>query len=330
VNVQQAFDTLEIPNGSSKEEAKKAFKKLAAKLHPDNKETGDENAFKKLNEAYQIVESGQPTDTDVRCNWAAGPSYWGPFQTDTVNLQDLIDGIHGQGRPRRKHFNASDIRLEQTISFREAVLGCTKEITYTHDVCCSTCGGAGEKSIPNGCSTCGGTGRFIRQAGMTIVNQTCPACRGKVSYQTCDACSGVGTLNITTSVSVNIPPGIQNGTILGLGNRGNYAGQMMGMEQYSKVLLVMQVIPQDGLSLEGDTVISAISISLLEALQGTVKTVPTIDGDKEAIIPEGTRHQERVILPNLGVSRRGDQAVLVNVRYPDNTSSLISFLKGDQ
>lgn len=336
MNFKEAYNTLEIPDGSSKEEAKKAFKKLAAKYHPDNKETGDEAAFKRANEAYQVIESGKPSDPGSDSfggNYSSGWNPWGGAgwysHAETVDLQDLINGMHGRSHSRKKRPPSFDIRLSQTISFREAVLGCTKEISYNRDMCCTTCEGSGEKTINNGCSTCGGKGRVIKQSGMTIVNQTCPACRGRVSYETCNACSGVGSVNINTSATVNIPAGVQEGNVLGLGNRGNYAGHIMGSEQYTRVLLTMHVIPQDGLSLEGDTVKTSVSISLLEALQGCVKTVPTIDGDKEVIIPEGSKNLEAVIMPNLGVSRRGDQSVQVNVQYPDDTKELIKFLKGE-
>jgi molecular chaperone DnaJ len=327
MKLKEAFQTLGIPEGSPKEEAKKAFKKLAAKYHPDNQETGDEAAFKKANEAMQCIETGKSSDPgqdsfdgnySTGWNWAA----------HTVDLNDLINGVGGRGN-RKKKFIAYDITLDQTISFKEAVLGCTKEISYSRDVCCSTCEGSGEKSLHNGCSTCGGKGRIIKQAGLTIIDQTCPACRGRLSYERCTACSAVGKTTIYTSVSVNIPAGVQNNNVLGLGNHGNYAGYIMGSEQYTRLFLKMQVIPQEGLSFDGKTVKTSINISLLESLIGCVKTVPTIDGDKEVIIPEGSKNLTIVIMNNLGRERQEDQEVQVNVQYPDDTKELINFLKGE-
>src|ERR1700686_4748426 len=114
MNLQEAYKILDIPQTSTPEEAKKQYRKLAAKLHPDvNKEEGAEDKFKKVNEAYQIVSSGKSTDKEE------------------VSWQSVINNMGGFGfNPfaKQKQYNGSPIITNINLSFTESILGCQKEI----------------------------------------------------------------------------------------------------------------------------------------------------------------------------------------------------------
>lgn len=329
MNKYDAYRILELTPGqnSDKETEKKAFKKLAAKYHPDvNKDPGAEDHFKKVNEAWQFLNAPPKPAQDIFT-----PSHGSGFGFNHMDLEDLINMVGGTragARPRtRKQFNFSDIELKEVLSFKDSVLGCTKEIKYKRSAKCSECEGTGDKQLDNGCATCNGKGRVISKQGFTIFQQTCNDCHGKVSFEPCNECGMSGSINVDQSVTVNIPPGVQNGNTLSLGNRGNFLGDSMGMEQNSKVLIHMIVTPQDNLSIRGADVIFNISIQLVEALQGCIKAVPTIDGYKEITIPAKSKNRDEVIIPNLGIAGRGNQAVILQIDYPSDTEELIKFLK---
>jgi len=325
MKLKDAYSILEIPEGSDKETAKKAFRKLGAKLHPDNKETGNEEKFKQLNAAYQLIESGKhsddPEDQHAQ-SWGSG------FGGVPINIWDIINGGM-PGSKRKSSRYANDIFLPQSVSFRESVLGCLKDIRVHRNGKCLACDGEGQKTLNNGCTKCGGMGTITSRKGNTIYQQQCTACHGRKMLEDCDRCGSTGTVEEDIVFSVHLPAGIRDGNSLSIGSRGHYVGSGFGTDQYTKVVLNVKVIPQGGLKLVDNDVVSEVNVSLLEALTGCVKKTDTIDGEKDVIIPEGTRNNGEVVLHNLGVERKGNQRVIVNVAYPAKTEKLIDFLKGE-
>jgi DnaJ-class molecular chaperone len=129
---------------------------------------------------------------------------------------------------------------------------------------------------------------------------------------------------------VSVPAGVVNGNILRLQHMGNYAGTVMGimgiMDQYTDAFCHIKVKPMEGLSIEGKSVVTTVEIPLLEALQGCNRTVKTIFGEKEIMIPALSRNRDEVIIPHLGVGGTGDQRIILDVQYPSNTTKLIGVL----
>lgn len=302
MNLKDAYSILEIPQGTSPEEAKKKYRELTKKFHPDiNKAPDAEAKFKKINEAYQVVSTGKSTDRELR---AARQQH--PFGRQFVQLEP--------------------INLSTTISFKESVLGCSKELKFNRTAKCKPCNGNGETAVNNGCPKCGGQGQVIARHGNMIVVQTCDKCFGKTDVVDCAACSGKGLVQTEASVSVTIPAGRQNGDTLRLLGMGHYSGNFGPMEQYSDAFLRINVTPEPGLSLDGTNVVTTLQISLLEALQGCRKTVNTIDGYQGIEVKSLSRNKEEVIIPKMGVNRFGDQRVILDVKYPDDPVDLINVL----
>lgn len=320
MNIKEAYKTLGLEDGADKDAAKKAFRRLAKQYHPDNKETGNEAEFKKVNEAFQTIENPPSTQPSSAGGW------------NTVNFADFFGGFGGfnVSQSSRPQIIAQDITVPQTLSFREAVLGCNKDIKYVRNICCSSCSGEGRKTIDNGCSICHGVGKTQKRTktpmGEAIMESLCPKCRGKVSFESCKPCNGQGFISSETLLSINIPPGAVQGSVLNLGTRGHYVGNLYGSEQYTRLSLLITVIPQEGLSLRDRDVVCSVSISLLEALKGCSKTISTVDGEKEINIPALIKNKEEVLLPNLGVGRKGNQVAVISIEYPKDVSSLISSL----
>lgn len=306
MNLNEAYTILELTPGASPEEAKKKYRELTKKYHPDvNKEKSAEDKFKKINEAYQCVQNGKGNDREPPAQ------YGNPW------------GSHA----RQQVVQLENVEIRTTISFKESVLGCKKELKYPRQSKCQDCSGGGEIKLNNGCKKCGGKGQVILKQGHVVMVSTCTDCFGRSNTEICKTCSGQGLLHTDVSVHVSVPAGIINGSILRLQGMGNYAGSFMGLsDQYTDAFCHIDVTPELGLSIDGTSVISHLTISLIEALRGCTQKVKTIHGEKEIRIKPQSRNREEVVIPHCGVNGTGDQKVVLDVQYPKNTDKLIGVL----
>lgn len=307
MNLKEAYKILDLAEGSTPDEAKKKYRELSKVWHPDvSSDPQAEEKFKKINEAYECVKSGKGNDPIMQSS--AG---WSPF--------------HRQQPQQVVH--VENIEHHLTITFKESVLGCKKEVKYLRQTKCPDCRGSGEVHVHNGCAKCGGRGQVtIMQRGMIIVS-TCSDCHGKVNSKECSVCQGEGTVQADVSVHVSVPAGILDGNTLRLQGMGNYAGSVMGViEQYTDTLCHITVEEEPGLSIDGKNVVCTLTIPLLSALQGCMRTVKTINGTQKIVVPPNSRNREEVIIPHLGVGGTGDQKVILDVQYPNDISKLIGIL----
>jgi molecular chaperone DnaJ len=307
MNLNEAYTILELTPGTSPEEAKKKYRELTKKYHPDvNKEKGAEDKFKKINEAYQCVQNGKGNDREPPQQYGNSP--WG-------------------SHARQQVIQLENIEVHTSISFKESVLGCKKELKYVRQGKCQDCSGTGEIKLHNGCKKCGGKGQVIVKQGHVVMVSTCTDCFGRSNTENCKACSGQGLLHTDVSVHVSIPGGIANGSVLRLQGMGNYAGSFMGLaDQHTDAFCHVAVTPEAGLDIDGTSVVSHVTIPLIDALRGCTHKVKTIHGDKEIRIKPQSRNRDEVIIPHCGVSGTGDQRVILDVQYPKNTDKLIGVL----
>jgi len=323
----KAHSVLGTTEDTSEDDLKKAYKKTAAKYHPDrNKESDAEEKFKEVNEAYQYLTTGQgfgPTE-------APAHTYSSSSHGFSINIEDLLRQ-HGMGGSNRKTIIVEDKHLNTTISFRESVLGCQKPLSYSRKTKCDDCNGQGKKQVSNGCTPCKGTGFITMVQGHMTMRGACGSCRGATKYESCVKCKEDGFLETNISIEANIPPGVHEGRdVLRLVGIGDYAGHGMIGDAYTDVILHVKVEKSVTLKIEGNDVVTGKKISLLEALEGTEVTVPTIDGITTITIPPQSKNKDEVILPNLGVNRVGNERVKLYVLYPPETDKLIKFLKNQE
>src|SRR5713101_6045777 len=273
MNKQEAYSILGIPSTSTPEEAKKRYRDLSKTLHPDVcKEPDAELRFKKINEAYDIV-SGKSVNHQPQQS-----HYRNPFGRQTNNQPANID-------------------VSISVSFKESVLGVKKDIKFNRQAKCNNCNGNGEYQINNGCDKCNGRGQITTRQGNMIFTRTCDKCHGRTQSEHCVDCNGSGLLDVETSVNVAIPGGIQDNNILRLGGMGNYVGSWVLGDQHTDAHLRVNVMPEQGLSIDGMNVVSHINISLIEALSGCQKNIRTIDGDQQINIAPMSKNKEEVIIP---------------------------------
>lgn len=303
MKLSEAYNIMGLPVTASQEEVKKQYKKLAKEFHPDrNKEPGAEEKFKKINEAHEFIKSGK-TDNE---NLFSQHYSHNPF--DTINVP-------------------TNIELNTTISFKESIFGCKRDLSYNRTNKCNPCSGQGQIAKNNGCSACGGSGKTIIKNGYTVFVQTCNKCHGRIEADQCKDCSGTGSVNVNTSVNVNIPGGVSNGNVLRLSGMGNYFNGFMSLDQFTDAHLVINVTPEQGFSLYQNDVLSTLDISLLESLTGCNKKVKTLEGEVDLNISAMSKHKDEIFIPKMGVNHIGNQIVKLNIIYPNNVNKLIEVLQ---
>ena len=339
------YEVLGVSKSATKDEIKSAYRKLAKVYHPDNKQTGDEAKFKEIQEAYDILYDDQKRQTYDQFGHAAfaqsaggGAGGFNGFQGGfgDVDLGDLFGSFFGGGRARSRGNSNGPRRGNDTlqrveISFMDSINGKKVKLTVNYDQTCSKCNGTGAKdsSSIKTCSKCNGRGSIVRQQqtifGVMQSETTCPDCggTGKVVAEKCSECLGKGYKRVKSELDVNIPAGITNGQqirIAGKGERG-YNGGPNG-DLYLEVI----VKQHEYFTRKGNDIHINATIDLVTECLGAKITVPTVYGDIEVNVPEGTQPNAILKVKGKGVkelnsSNYGDQYIHLQVKTPTKLSS---------
>lgn len=329
------YKTLGVEKDASKEDIRKAFRKLAKKYHPDvSAEPDAEEKFKEIQEAYAVL-----SDDEKRAQYDKfgpdGPQFQGGFDFGGFDFSDIFSSIFGAGFNDGRRANQTgrrrghDTQISLTIDFMEAALGCTKKLEISREVNCSKCGGSGAKSEKDVkiCGNCHGSG-FVRVQQQTLFGTmmqetTCPTChgRGKEIKEKCDKCSGSGRERINKKIDVNIPAGVDNGTSLrvpGYGNDGYEGGPKGDLYIQIKVRL------HDVFERRGNDIYLGLPVTFSQAALGDTVEIPTIHGNVDLKVPAGIQSGTTLRLKDKGIIRsnyrKGNQYVVVNVQTPKNLS----------
>lgn len=241
-------------------------------------------------------------------------------------------GMGGGARAARSRpTQGDDERFDLTLPFMEAVFGAEKELECSRLETCEKCNGSGNKpnTTPSRCSQCNGQGQVISVAQTPLGTfqqvATCPRCRGAGEISDpCETCRGDGRVRKTKRISVKVPAGVDSGTRLRVRSEGN-AGQKGGPP--GDLYVFINVRSDGELKREGNNILVSIRVSYLDAILGTTKKVPTVDGDVDLKIPAGTQPGTTLVMGKRGVpvlgkaNMRGDQLVKVMVDIPKKLSS---------
>jgi len=331
------YKILGIEKGASKDDIKKAFRKLAHKYHPDK--GGDEAKFKEINEAYQILtddkkraeydtygetfsQGGTPSGWDFS-NFSRGEG----VEFDFGDLGDVFESFFGgQGGTRMKR--GSDISVDIQISFAESVFGAERRIILTKNSTCTSCNGSGAEtgSSLETCKICNGKGKIheSRRAflGSFTSVRECSACLGKgqVPKDKCKVCNGHGILRKQEEIAIKVPGGIENGEMIRLSGKGEAVPQGVPGDLYIRVRVESHpVFRRDGPNLLMD-----LNIKLSDALLGTEYKIETLDGAIALKIPAGISYGEVLRLRDKGVQiktgKRGDLLVKIIIKTPEKLS----------
>lgn len=353
------YEVLGISRSASKDEIKKAYRKLAMKYHPD-KNPGDREAeehFKEVNEAYEVLSNDDKRRRYDQFGHAGvgssassqGGAYGGgagDFGDIFSAFNDMFGGgarpsggspfgfedVFGGGTRRSRGstgIRGSDLKIRLKLTLEEIAKGVEKTLKIKKQVPCEVCGGTGSKTGDlEMCPTCQGAGE-VRQASKTMFGQfvnitTCPTCggEGKVVKDRCTSCHGEGIKQGETTVKVNIPAGVEDGNYLTLRRQGN-AGPRGGSN--GDLIVVIEEVHHKLFVRRGDDVIYNLPLSYPDMILGTKVEVPTLEGRVKLTVPPGTQPNTMLRISGKGIGHlkspgRGDHLVKVNVYIPKDLS----------
>lgn len=329
------YEVLGLEKSASKEEIKKAYRKLARKYHPDvNKAEDAEDKFKEVQEAYDVLGDAQKKAQYDQFGHAGAQGGFGGFGgggADFGGFGDIFDMFFGGGGGRRNP-NAprqgADLQYTMTLKFEEAVFGKETTITIPKEEECDTCLGSGAKpgTKPETCSHCGGSGQQnVEQNtpfGKIVNRRVCHYCegRGKIIKEKCQTCGGRGKVKKQKKINIKVPAGIDNGQqirIAGKGEPGENGGPA------GDLYVVFRISPHEFFEREGDDIYCEMPLTFAQVTLGDEIEVPTLHGKVKLKIPAGTQTGTNFRLkgkgsPNVRGYGQGDQHVRVKVITPKN------------
>ena len=327
------YEVLGVSRGSSDEEVKSAFRKLALEFHPDrNKTDGAAEKFKEINEAYQVLTDPKKRGDYDRFGHAGlgqnGGRGFDGFE-NFGGFGDIFDAFFG-GQSSRTQTSArrgADLQYSVTVTFEEAVFGVEKDIEVRRTEVCSHC--RGSKAVPGTspslCPTCGGTGQ-LKRGYQSLFGQftqvtTCGRCRGegKVITRPCPECRASGRQTRDRKLVVSIPAGIETGTQIrlnGEGEPGSHGGSP------GDLYVSVRAKSHELFWRESNDIVFKQTLNIAQAALGSKLVVPTLEGEAEIVIPQGTQTGDVIRLkgdgvPHLGSRNcRGDQLITIIVETP--------------
>ncbi len=300
------YEILGVDRGAPHEEIKKAFRQLARKYHPDvNRESGAEEKFKDINEAFQIL-----SDPEKRAQYDN-------FGTEGAGFEEFFSGfgfddIFGGFRER------AALRYDMEIALEDAFHGNTINIEIPILSDCGSCGGTGAKDgVLKICAGCGGTGSIRKMQGIAFARifniGMCGKCRGKgkVAAKPCSACKGCGKIRESKKVEIEIPKGVEDGQALRIdcGDEDLY--------------VAVRIKEHEIFDREGADLFCKTTVDLGTAILGGDVEVPAISGKAKLKVPAGTQSHTVFRLRGQGMPSprgRGDLLVKIAVRTPENLS----------
>ncbi len=327
------YDVLGIEKGASKEEIKKAYRKLARKYHPDvNKESDAEDKFKEAKEAYEVLSDDQKrAQYDQFGHAGAGGQGFGGFGDagDFGGFGDIFDmffGGGGRSRDPNAPRQGEDVQYQVNLEFEEAVFGKEMDIQIPREEECGTCHGSGAKpgTKPETCTHCHGSGQLNQEQntpfGRVVNRRVCPYCggKGKVVKEKCATCHGDGRVKKTRKIHISIPAGIDEGQqirVAGKGESGINGGPP------GDLYVIVAIRPHDYFEREGDHIYCELPLTFTQAALGDEVEVPTVHGKVKLKIPAGTQSGKTFRLrgkgvPNVRGRGQGDQHIQVRVITP--------------
>lgn len=332
------YELLECERNADGATIKSSYRKLAMKYHPD-KNAGckdSEARFKAISEAYDVLKDPQKRAAYDRFGHAAfqnGGGGSGGAQ-DFGGFSDIFESVFGEfmnggrGGGRQPQRRGADLRYDMEVTLEEAYHGKATEITVDVSAQCDTCHGSGAKpgTHASTCRHCNGHGKVRAQQGFFVVERACPVCQGsgEIIADPCPDCRGEGRIEKTKTLSVNVPPGVDEGTRIRLSGEGE-AGPRGAPP--GDLYIFLHVARHPIFEREGTTLFARAPISFTTAALGGTLSIPGLDGARHDIkIPAGIQsgkqlRQRGAGMPVLQGRGQGDLVIQIEVETPTKLST---------
>jgi molecular chaperone DnaJ len=326
------YEMLGVARGSTPDEIKKAYRRLARTLHPDvNPDPEAQEQFKALTTAYEVLSDPQKREMydlggDPFSAAGAGQGFGAGFG----GLGDIMDAFFGGGGggrgPRSRVRQGADALLAIELDLVETAFGVDKELTVETAAVCGTCTGAGTAAGTHAetCPTCNGRGeiQLVQRSflGQVMTTRPCQECRGTGSLikHPCPECGGEGRVRARRTLTVSVPPGVENGMRIRLTGQGE-----VGPGGGPAGDLYVEIHERDHpvFTREGSDLHCKVTLPMTAAALGTSLKLETLDGEEQVNIKAGTQSATVITLrghgvPRLRSSSRGDLHVHVEVTTP--------------
>jgi molecular chaperone DnaJ len=333
------YIVLGVAREASTADIKRAYRRLARRLHPDiNPGDGEAAArFRQIVDAYETL-----VDPDRRRRYDAGGlndmadavnSAFGFTGFDfsgaaggerSTTFGELFEDVFSRlsSRPAGGASDrGADIHLRASLSFDEAWRGVEWAAMVTRHETCGACAGTGaHRTAETRCAACEGRGAVRSVRGHMVFTKTCPQCggSGRMRQQTCGECGGQGVAAVTDSLKIRIPAGVANGARVRVPGKGHGGVRGAGPGD-----LYVEIAVQADSTFQriGDDLHLALPIAIHEAALGARLEIATPDGPVRLRVPPGTQSGQRFRLrergaPSLRGGARGDLVVEVRLMLP--------------
>jgi len=341
------YEILGVNKAAEQDEIKKAYRRLAREHHPDvskdPKEVAEEK-FKEISEAYEVLSDenkrklyDQHGHAGVKQQFGGGGFSWDDFtRFDDIrdifggggggSIFDMFFGGGGQRRTKNSPAQGESLRYDVAVSLNEVLNGRTEEIQVPKTIGCRDCKGTGGKDGKvEKCGQCGGIGQvqMVRNSpfGRIASVSDCPKCSGsgRTYKERCPKCRGSGRISKTSTVSVTIPKGIENGTRLRIQGEGDagYNGGPPG-----DLYVVVRVKDDMRFEREGINLWTDIVTTYPRLVLGGKEETVTLEGEiAKVTIPPGTQVGSVLRLSGKGLPKfrtdsRGDLFLRVRIEVP--------------
>ncbi len=336
------YDVLGVSRDASEVEIKRAYRRLAMQYHPDRNpdDPNAEDKFKEAANAYKVLADPEMRarydrfgETGLRGGDGFGFQGFSGVEDIFSAFGDLFGdfGSFFGARGRRGRPRGADLRVDLELTFPEAVWGTSKQVEVSRHVACETCDGNGAKpgTTPETCTVCGGKGQVMHSQGFFMIQTACPSCRGEGVHikEHCPDCHGKGVQDDVSTLTVNIPQGVDDGQTLRLAGKGEAAP---GGGTPGHLYVVLHVEHDERFLRDQEDILTEVPISYVRAALGGEVEIPTLEEECEATetveVKPGTQPGDTVVRRGKGVPRvngrgRGNQHVRFVVEIPKKLGS---------